>query len=389
MSASLRDLAQRVDGLPSTYFDATDLMRRGQARLRRRRIAAVAGATVAVVAVVGAALLAAPGTRDAAPPAEEGHWVLVTGNDVGGADNPVQPAGDEWAEPLGDRGVQSYPRFRSADPATQRFLVQNQEATGWIVMRPGRREPLATIQTDFGAVLGPGPDEVTTPSSDLERMLVLGPDGLTRRSVGAAWTPPPTAGGFTGPFAWSADGETLAETRYEHRAKKGSMTIVLRDPDSPDESTLYEYSEPAPAWYDAEEHRFADGPTAFNDWGAPRLVDLRWAPDSARLAFATMTTPEGGADRRQVRWQLFVADTATGETLRIADLGRCAEPVDERGGYSRVCEGQAVSLAWAPGGERLTVLSDGSLTAYDLTGTVLDSEPTTIEGPIVWMRSGS
>ena len=389
MSASLRDLARRVEALPATHFDAADLMGQGSARLRRRRVAATAGAAVAVVAVVSAALLTGPGTRDAAPPAGDTHWVLVTGNGVGGADNPVQPDGDEWAEPLGEGLVQAYPSFRSADPATQRFLVQDAEATGWIVMRPGRREPLATIYADFGAALGPGTDEVTMPSPDLERMVVLGPDGLTRRSVGAFWTPPPSAGGFTGPFAWSADGETWAETRYAHRADQGSMTVVLRDPDSPAETTLYEYAEAAPAWYDAEEHRFADGPNAFNDWGAPRLVDLRWAPDSARLAFATMTTPEGGADRRQVQWQLFVADTATGEVERIADLGRCTEPVDERGRYSRVCEGTAVSLAWAPGGQRLTVLSDGSLTSYDLTGTVLDSEPTTIEGPIVWMESRS
>ena len=37
--------------------------------------------------------------------------------------------------------------------------------------------------------------------------------------------------------------------------------------------------------------------------------------------------------------------------------------------------------------ETLTLLSDGSLTTYDLTGTVLDSKPTTIEGPLVWLES--
>ena len=281
MSTSLRDLARRVDALPTTHFDATDLMRQGKARLRRRRRAAVAGTAVAVgLIVVGAALLIAPDSRDAAPPARSSHWVLVTGSGVGGADNPVQPVGDEWAEPLADRGVQSYPNFRSADPATQRFLVQNMEGTAWLVMTLGQREPLATIYADFGAALGPGPDEVTTISSDLQRMVVLGPDGLIRRSFSAGWTSTPPNGGFSGAFAWSPDGETLAETRLEHVPDKGSLTVVLRDPDSPEVTTLYEYSEAAPPWYDAEEHRFGNGPGAFNDWSAPRLVDLRWAPDS-------------------------------------------------------------------------------------------------------------
>ena len=387
MSASLRDLHRRADALPETSFDATEIMRQGKARLRRRRRrAAAAGAAVAVVAVVGATLLAAPGTRQAAPPAEPDRWVLVTGNGVGGADNPIQPVGDEWAEPLADRGVQSYPSFRSADPATRRFLGQNAEATGWVVMTPGRREPLVTIYADFGAALGPGPDEVTTPSSDLRRMVVYGPDGRLRRSVGAAWTPTAPVGGFTGPFAWSADGETWAETRYEHRADEGSMTVVLRDPDSAEETTLYEHSESAPPWYDPEEHRYANWPGAFNDWGAPRLFDLRWAPDSSRLAFAAMTTPDSDDGDRHVQWQLVVADTATGEVERIADLGQCSEPVAEDGRHSGVC-GPGPSLSWTPDGQRLTVLSDGTLTTYDLTGKVLDSEPTTIEGPIVWLKS--
>ena len=116
-------------------------------------------------------------------------------------------------------------------------------------------------------------------------------------------------------------------------------------------------------------------------------VALQWAPDSTRLAFATVATPEGEGGDRQVQWQLLVADTATGQVDTIADLGRCAELVKENGDYAHDCEKASPSLAWTPDGESLTVLSDGSLTTYDRTGKVLDTEPTQLKGPLVWMDS--
>ena len=73
MSVSLRDLDRRVDALPATHFDAADLMRQGEARLRRRRIAAVAVVTAVVVAVVGGTVLVGAGSRNASevPPADQ------------------------------------------------------------------------------------------------------------------------------------------------------------------------------------------------------------------------------------------------------------------------------------------------------------------------------
>ena len=100
-----------------------------------------------------------------------------------------------------------------------------------------------------------------------------------------------------------------------------------------------------------------------------------------------MATPEGPESGRHVQWQLFVADTATGEVDQIADLGRCVEPVDRSGGHARVCEEKSPSLAWTPDGERLTVLSDSTLTTLDLDGKVLDSEPATVQGPLVWLEA--
>lgn len=347
-------------------------------RTHKRRTLAKAAAGVAALAVgFGVLQVELDRDREAPPVSPPSKWVLVTASGIGGADNAAQPEGDEWATPLSDGGVNTYPNFRFADPATKRFLVQNQEATAWMVMRPGRREPLATIYADLGVILGPGPDEVTA-GVDVGRVRVLGPDGQLRRVLGI---------GLDFPASWSPDGATLAQVLTDHTRREGSLSVVLRRPGSGETSTIYEYAEAAPPWYDAEEHRYGDMPGAFNDWGAPRAVDLRWAPDSGRLAFATMTTPDGTGNGRRVRWRLFVADTATGKVEPIADLGECSEPVDENGRHARVCDrpfSGSPSLAWTPDGERLTVLAEDTLTTYDLTGKVLDSEPTDITGPIVW-----
>lgn len=98
MSASLRDLGRRVDALPTTHFDAADLMRQGEARLRRHRLAAAAGAAVAVAMVVGTALLTVPDTRDAAPPpAAPNHVDTWVTTDVDGSTETmvVRKSGDD------------------------------------------------------------------------------------------------------------------------------------------------------------------------------------------------------------------------------------------------------------------------------------------------------
>lgn len=368
----------------ATAVDVEHGLRRLHRSHRRRSVGKVIAAVMVVALASGVVQLQRGQDRAVGPVSPMGEgWVLV-GKGVGLA--------DEWGRPLADRGIQGYPDIRSADSTTRRFLVSGYgeadlEPTS--VMTPGRREPLTTIYCPlagghgygcFGAMLGPGPDELTAISEDLEQILVLGPDAKVRRVVGSV-----PSGGLMSLSGWSHDGEVWAEIRRDHNRNSGWLTLVLRRPGSAEETTLYEYSEAAPPWYDPEEHRYADGPGAFNDWRAPRLVDLRWAPDSARLAFATMTTPDTEDDtQRHVQWRLFVADTATGEVEQIAELGRCDEPLDEE---FPVCDASSPSLAWTPDGERLTVLKDGSLVTYDLSGTVLDSVSTTLQGPIVWLET--
>ena len=211
MSASLRDLGRRADALPTTHFDATDLMRQAEFRLRRRRLVAAACAVIAVVVVLGTTLLAGPDTRDADPPPAgppsdhpaSDHWVLVGGELLVGAD---EYKGD-WSEPLPKHGVRTYPDFMSADPATHRFLViANPDVTAWNVMTPGQREPFATFTCAsagcHAVALGPGPDELTMRSSD-GVLVVIGPDGRTRRELGPAWTNAAPGQGFLHDEAWS------------------------------------------------------------------------------------------------------------------------------------------------------------------------------------------
>jgi hypothetical protein len=311
--------------------------------------------------------------------------VLVTSSLVGTDYAP--PVGDEWSQPLGKSGVKTYPYWASVDPDTRRFLVNADGATGLEVMRLGREDPLVRIECDdngtgcLGATLGPGPDELTMVTGDLT-LAVAGPDGKVSRDLGASGE------GLLNRFAWSPDGTTLAMAHSQSTADTSTLELVLRRPDAGADTVLYEYAEPAPAWYDAEEHRFGDGPGAFNSWTLRLLSDLQWAPDSTRLAFTTVTSPAGGSeDERTIDWQLFVADVATGEVEQIADLGRCTEPVGEDGRHGGVCEqhGHGPSLTWTPDGKGLTVLADATLTTYDLTGEVLGSQPTEILGPIVWM----
>lgn len=388
VDARIREGLARIEqGLPPV--ESLDHYGELGARLRkheRRRTAVIAVAAAAAIAV-GVAIVDAQLGQDraVAPVAPPDEWVLVTSTLVGTDFEP--PTGDEWREPLGASPVTAYPYWKSVNPVTRRFLVTADEGTALEVMTPGRAEPLGRVSCAvdrigcLGAWLGPGPEEITAVSNNFQ-LLVIDPYGEFVRHLG------PAGDGLLNELAWAPDGSTLAVSHSEHGRNRGSLSVVLRDPTSRTESTLYEYSETAPPWYDAEQHRFADWPGAFNSWWAPRLTDLQWAPDSTRLAFAMASTPEGGDDRaRHLQWQLFVADTSTGDVEQIADLGRCTQPVDESGGFALSCEKEEPSLSWTPDGESITVLADSTLTTYDPTGKELSSEPSDLTGPIVWLTS--
>ncbi len=348
---------------------------------QQRTTGKVIAALVAIAVGFGVVQFQRNQDRALPPASPSGDWVLITGGGSG-----------DWSKPLAKQGVQTYPDFTAVDPATHRFLVGNSEGTAWNVMTPGQREPLLTIPCSSGACLGaafgPGPDEVTMqtmpfarrPNSPDFRIEVIGPDGRSRGELGES---------RLGKLAWSSDGSTWAEVVSKQRIDQASFAVALRRPNSPETTALYQYSEQPPSWFDPEEHRFGDSPNAINGWGGPGVIDLHWAPDSVRLAFITVTTPEtGGVDGdRNVQWQLLVANAATGEVERIADLGRCTDPVDDDGQFGRACDGRAPSMTWGPDGETLTALADSALTTYDLSGKVLESDPTSIVGPVVWVRA--
>lgn len=388
VDARIREGLDRIDqGLPpvESLEHYGELGARVRKQVRRRTAGAVIAAVAAIA--VGVALVDARLGQDRAiaPVTPSDEWVLVTSTLVGTDFGP--PTGDEWREPLGASPVTAYPYWASVDPATRRFLVNADEATALEVLTPGRAEPLGRIPCAsdgtgcLGAALGPGPEELTMVNGSFH-LLVVGPYGEFVRNLG------PAGDGLLNGLAWAPDGGTLAVSHSEHGRDRGSLSVVLRDPESRTESTLFAYSEPAPPWYDADEHRYADWPGAFNSWAAPRLTDLQWAPDSTRLAFAMASTPEGGDDgARHLQWQLFVADVGTGDVEQVASLGRCTEPVDDAGGFAHACEKKEPFLSWTPDGKSITVLADSTLTTYDPTGKELSSEPSDLTGPIVWLTS--
>jgi hypothetical protein len=391
VDARLRQGMALIEGqLPQvdTFEEYAVLGDRVRRHERRRRALTLVAAVAAVT--VGAAIVEAQFGQDrAAPPVIDApprsEWVLVSSRLVG--TDYSTPVGNEWSERLDQQGPARYPYWASADPASRRFLVYADDATALAVMTPGQADPLARIPCRqdgtgcLGAALGPGPEELTMVSGDFQ-LVVAGHDGAPRGNLG------PAGAGLLNGLAWDPDGNTLAVAHSDHSADSGSLTVRLRRPDSAQEPPLFEYSEAAPPWYDAEEHRYADSPGAFNSWWAPRLTDLQWAPDSTRLAFTVATTPEGGDDEaRHLQWRLFLADQTSGEVEQIADLGRCTEPVVEGGRFGRTCEGKEPSLSWPPDGQSITVLADATLTTYDLTGKELSSEPSNLIGPIVWMTS--
>jgi hypothetical protein len=360
-----------VDDLnDATRVDTEDALRRLHHTRQRRR----AGKVVAVVAAtaVGVALVQVQRQDRALPPATKDHWVLVTGS--GSADG-------DWSEPLPDQGVQTYPAFLHADPARRRFVISavRGEKTFWEVMTPGGREPVTSISctTCFAVAIGPGPDEITMASSDL-RIRTYGPKGWPRRELGQIWTATEPAMGVATGLWWSPDGTKGAATRPTQLPDQASVSVVLKDPYSSEESTLFAYSEHAPAWYDVGQHTDIG---AIPGWSAPAVLDLEWAPDSSRLAFILKTTVEGapaGPDTYQL--SLVLADLTTGNVDEIADLGRCGRR--EQDPY---CGRAQPSLAWTPDGQSVTVLAFATLTTYDQAGKVLVSEPTMAVGPIAWL----
>ncbi len=357
----------------ATPVDLGEALERVHRTHRRRTTGKVIAAAAAVALAIGVVQTRA-WDRSAIPPASWDSWVLVTGDSVGTDLTP--PIGDEWSRPLGDSKIAAYPYWASVDQAGQRFLIYADEGTALEVMTPGRVEPLYRYVCDadgtgcLGATLGPGPQELTMVTGEFN-LVIAGPAGIS---------PLREAPANAHPAGWSPDGRTLALRREDNGRGESSLEISLWDADSTEESALYSYSEAAPRWYDPENHRFADWPGAFNGWGAPHVLDLQWAPDSTRLAFVTVTTPEGPSDDRRVQWQVFVADADTGDVEKVADVGECSEPVGKDGTHDHMCDRREPYIGWTPDGASLTVLMDSVLTSYELDGLELTSDPTEVEG---------
>lgn len=343
-------------------------------RTSRRRTAGKVVAALAAVAIGAGVVQIQTSRDDAAPVSPSDDWVLVT------------PSGGDWLNPLTSHDdMQRYPTFLSADPATKRFLVVDGLTRQTLyAVTPGQRAPLATYPCGWWscgkAALGPGPDEVTTIDGDA-RLAVLGPGGDERADLGPIAVGPAA---HVSDLAWAPDGETLAEARFDQDISTASLAIVLHHPDSSDSSVLYEFTESAPQWY---VDVMGDRRTSFG-WGSPQVAGLQWAADSTRLSFVTFTrvtsADTADSENHPFEYQLWVADAESGEVEQIADLGECLADTQLRH-YDIYCEGEPPSVAWTPDGKNLTVLHDSTLTTYDLEGEALDTEDTTIHGPLVWL----
>jgi hypothetical protein len=350
----------------------------GLARLHRTHHRRTAGKLVAAAAVIATAVGVAQVQRDqddAAPARYDGPPVLVWGS------------GGDWDDPItGQQDEQSYPHFVAADPATSRFLMADGwEHDSWTTYMPGSRDevhiyPCIPYCGDV-AVLGPGDDEITTldpggivilgPGSDLDRGH-MGPffDDASRRELVARG-----GGPHGGMLAWAPDDEQLALTRKGVYNDGVTVEVVIRDRSSKEDTPVYETSVPTPDWV---EPGHGDDP-----YMSPSIKALAWSADSRLLAFVLQTWSEQGPGDEAFDWTLFVADVDSGETEEVAELVPC-ETDDRYGSWGCYLD---LWIAWAPDGERLSVLASQELSTYNRDGELLETKPTLRQGPIVWFGS--
>lgn len=350
----------------------------GLARLHRTQHRRTAGKLVAAAAVIATAVGVTQVQRDqddAAPAHYDGPPVLIWAS------------GGDWEDPItGKLGDQTYPGFVSADPATSRFLMPDGwNNAAWTTYMPGSRDevhvyPCSRFCGDV-AVLGPGDDEITTldpagivilgPGSELDRGH-MGPffDDASRRELVARGGEP-----HGGMLAWAPDDEQLALTRKGVYNDGVTVEVVVRDRSSKEDTRVYETSVPTPGWV---EQGHGDDP-----FMSPSIKALAWSADSRLLAFVVQTWSDEGPGDEAFGWTLFVADVSNGETEEVTELEPCA--TDDRYG-SWGCY-HDLWIAWAPDGERLSVLANEQLATYDRDGELIETEPTGRRGPIVWVGS--
>ena len=287
----------------------------------------------------------------------------------------VTSHGDGWpaeaAPPVrpGDRDHD----WDAFDPRSGSFLYVSHWSASrmWILDEDGREEAdfdCGSPSCGWGAVFGPGPDEVTLLPSDperhrnlLEELQVTGWDGTVRDTVDLAAVVGREADGTLdrelAGLAWSPDGTRLAVGTVA-----GPDCDPSHDPCAAQVWTVDRHGRDPRLVYRAP-----------SSGQPPAIGDVAWSPDGRRLGVVVApSSPGRPAWPRLVMLRLQPDGTVREGSIHCYDRGRPPGSVLGQSSY-----GSSFAFAWSPDGTRIAVV-----------GTIGLEEISAVDGQVVARHPG-